>query len=255
MAGEYLSAISGMYNPYMSNYYNMAGFSNIYDTDYMGMNGSLFGATPFMPTFGGGMNYDTYFRNMNDYLSFTSNYNLRMAEIQRNNEMSLNAPDEGIKKAAAILHEKIEANEQEQIQAALENFKRAVKTKYPNQNDELIANRASSIYTQLYNTTIADNIREKGNNSFLQGLYQSLTLGFADNITAEENIAKIYNQPVSRKQSMEKTAGRAAGGAILGSSAALLFKKGKWGIVAGIAGAIIAGATSLFNLRSSEPAG
>lgn len=257
-----IGALNFMY-PMYNQYFNQTAMYDMYDNYGCGnyytnpMNSSIFGTMPFAPTFGGGMNYDSYYRNMNDYLNFTSQYSLNNIERQRNLELEMNAPDEGIQKAAAILREKIAQNEQEQIQGALQNLKNAVRAKYPNQSEEWISNRTGSIYKQLYQVSMTDDIREKGSNSFLQGFKQSISLGFADNKTAEENIAQIYGQPVSRQQKMEKGLGRAAGGAVVGTSAVLATRlipglkhlKGKWAIIGGIAGAAIAGLTSLFNVR------
>lgn len=264
MADYNISAINGgMWNPMYNNYYNQVGLSNLYDMDSMCMNGSIWGGgfMPFMPTFSGGMNYDSYYKQYSDMLNFQSNTQRQMIENQRNNQIALNSPDAAIRKAAAILNEKIVSNEQEQIQPALLNFVENLRTKYPNATDEQLRNQAAIEWGNYYQTPIPDLIREKGNNSLLQGLYQSLTLGFADNITAEENIAKIYGQPVSRTQQLEKTLGRAAGGAIVGSGAMLaaspLIKgikglRGKWAVIAGIAGAVIAATTSLFGGRNRE---
>lgn len=267
MAGEAITPINGYMNPY-SSYLNQASLYNIYDTDTMyssplGMGGSIFGGgmMPFMPTFGGGMNYDSYFNNMKSYLNFTSDYQYQMAENQRNNDLRLNAVDEGIQNAASVLNEKIAANEQEQIQQAYETLLAAVAAKYPNADKKAIINRAKTEYARIYRTSITDDIRQKGNNSFLQGLYQSLTLGLADNKTAEENISALTGQPVSRTASMEKTLGRATGGFIVGSGTVLGASalipavkglKGKWAILAGLAGAAIAGLGGIFSSQRTE---
>ncbi len=256
MSGYNVAAINGMY-PMYNNYFNQAALSNLYDMDYgpMGMNGSLFGGMmPFMPSFGGGLNYDSYFNNMKSYLNFTSDYNLQMVENQRRNDLRINATDEGIQNAAAVLKEKIDANEQEQIQAAFAAYVKSVAAKYPGESKQNIINRAKSLYTNLYNISINDDIRAKGNNSFKQGLYQTLTLGLADNTTAEENIAILSGQPVSRTEQTNKVLGRAAGGFIMGTGAvlglsqikALKHLKGKWAVLGGIAGAAISGIGALF---------
>lgn len=253
-----VAAMNGMY-PMYNNYLNQSALGNMYDTDLysspMGMGGSIFGGSmPFMPTFGGGMNLDSYYKNMTDNLNFTSNWQLQMVENQRRNELKLNAYDEGIQSAASVLNEKIAANEQEQIQQAFLAYVEAVAAKYPGESKQAIINRAKSEYQRLYNTSVSDDIRQKGSNSFLQGMYQSLTLGLADNTTAEENISQITGQPVSRSANMQKALGRTAGGFIVGSGTMLaaspLIKgikglRGKWAIIAGIAGAAIAGISSL----------
>lgn len=266
MSGYNVAAINGMY-PMYNSYFNQAALSNLYDMDYspMGMGGSIFGGgmMPFMPSFGGGLNYDSYFNNMKNYLNFTSDYNLQMVENQRRNDLRINATDEGIQNAAAILKEKIDANEQEQIQAAFAAYVKSVAAKYPGESKQNIINRAKSLYANLYNISINDDIRAKGNNSFKQGLYQTLTLGLADNTTAEENIAILSGQPVSRTEQTNKVLGRTAGGFIMGTGAvlglsqikALKHLKGKWAVLGGIAGAAISGIGALFGgTRNTEKA-
>ncbi len=230
----------GLCNPYLNNYCNFAG--NLYDN----MNTSIFSMMPF-----GG--YQSYFNNMKDYLNFTSDYNLQMVDNQRKNEIQINAADAAIKKAAAILEEKIISNEQEQIQDALSNFQDAVRSKYKDASEEQISAYTSVEWGKYNTTTIPQLIQEKGRDSFSQGLYQVLSLGFADNITAEENKAKIYNQPVSRTENAKKIAGRALGGLIIGSGSLLAVSpfisclkklKGKWAVLGGIAGAALAAISS-----------
>ena len=238
----------GMYNPMYSSYINNAFLSNMYDTDYMGMNGSIFGMMPFTPSFTG-LNYDAYFNNMKDYLNFTSDYNLQMVENQRKNELRINAVDEGIRNAAAVLNEKIAGNEQEQVVGAFQNLVNAVAAKYPGENERNIINRAKATYQSLYNTSLTDDIRAKGRDSFTQGLFQVLTFGVANNVTAEENISTLSGQPESKSSKIRKGLGRGLGGAILGGGAVLAANqlkwlkclKGKWAVLGMIAGGIIAG--------------
>lgn len=216
MAGENISAINGMYNPYSmyNNYINYAGLSTMYDIDGMSMNGSLFGGgyMPFMPSFGGGMNYDSYRQYYKDNLNFTSDMQLLNIQNQRSNELKINSPYEGIQKAAAVLNEKIVANEQEQIQGALQNYITAVKHAYPDDSDTDVINRATSMYKQIYNASLTDDIRKYGSNSFTHGLLKAVTFGWWHNKTAEQNISDITGQPVSRKENLKEIGGLAVGG-------------------------------------------
>ena len=78
-----------------------------------------------------------------------------------------------------------------------------------------------------------DDIRQNGRDSFTQGFLQTLTFGFADNKTAEENIALLTGQPVGRSEDAKKFAGNVAGGAVVGGgllgSAGLIWKGIKTG--------------------------
>ena len=113
--------------------------------------------------------------------------------------------------------------------------------------DEDIANRASTLYKQCTGKSIHEDIREHGRDSFTQGFLQTLTFGFADGKTAEENISQLTGQPVGRSENALKFAGNVAGGAVVGggilASAGLIWKgiktgakcKTFWGILAGAA--------------------
>ncbi len=220
-----VGAIGGF--PMYNNYANYTGLSNLYDMDIMG--GSVFnGMMPFMPSFGGGMNYDYYFNNMKNYLNFTSDYNLQMVENQRRNDLRINATDEAIRNAASVLNEKIVANEQQQIQQAYNNYIAAVAAKYPGEDERNIVARAKSNYQQMYNASITDEIRKYGHDSFTHGLYKGLTFGIYGKTTPEDNISAITGQPVSRWDKFKEIGGLATGGAALTSGGVLLAKNLGW---------------------------
>lgn len=226
MSDYNVAALSGMY-PMYNSYSNYVGLSGLYDMDLMG--GSIFnGMMPFMPTFGGGMNYDYYFNNMKDYLNFTSDYNLQMVENQRRNDLRINAVDEAIRNAAAVLNEKIVANEQQQIQQAYNNYIAAVAAKYPGESEQNIVARAKSNYQQLYNSTITDEIRKYGHDTFTHGLYRGLTFGLYGKLTPEDNISKITGQPVSRWDKFKEIGGLATGGAAVTGGGLFVAKHLKW---------------------------
>lgn len=194
------------------------------------MNGSIFGGMNPMMTpypYGGG-NYEDYYKNYDKYQGFMVDNQVRQQQRYREANLRLNAPQEGIQKQAAYLHEKIMRNEQQQIQQAYANFKESVRSMYgANATEEQIANRASTLYTQLVGKSLVDDIREHGRDSFTQGLFQTLTFGFADKKTAEENIAELTGQPIARTEKIYKTAGNAVGGALLGAGGALALS-GLW---------------------------
>lgn len=195
------------------------------------MNGSIFGS-PMMGGFGyggmgygmgmpmmGGGSYEDYYKNYEKYQDFMINNQVRQQQKMRNADLQLNSPQEGIQKQAAYLHEKIMRNEQQQILESYQRFKESVKSLYgDNATDEQIANRASTLYTQLTGKSIADDIREHGRDSFTQGFLQTLTLGFADQKTAEENISALTGQPVGRSEKYKKASGNVVGGALIGGA-------------------------------------
>ncbi len=220
-----VGAINGF--PMYGSYANYAGLSNLYDSDLMGT--SVFnGMMPFMPAFGGGVNYDYYYNNMKNYLNFTSDYNLQMVENQRRNDLRINATDEAIRNAAAVLNEKIVDNEQQQILQAYNSYIEAVAAKYPNEDERNIVARAKSTYQQLYNASISDEIRRYGHDSFTHGLFKGLTFGIYGKTTPEENISRITGQPVSRWEQFKEIGGLAAGGAAVAGGGLFLAKNLGW---------------------------
>ena len=262
-------AATGMYGLYPNLYNNQVALNDLTGLDVyppygmgidpmLSMNGSIFGAypgfgmgmgMPFMPTFtGGGYNYEDYYKNYQKYQDFMIDNGINYQEKMRNADLRLNAPQEGILKQATILHEKIMQNEQEQILQAYNAFKNSVRAMYGNNADEtMIANRASDIYKQINGCSVTDDLRKYGRDSFTQGFLQTLTFGYADGKTAEENISQLTGQPVGRSENAKKMAGNIVGGAVVGGGAlaslGLIWQgiktgarnKTFWGILAGAA--------------------
>lgn len=194
----------------------------------LSMNGSIFGGGygmyPAMPAFGGGYNYEDYYKNYEKYQDFIIDSQVRRQQKMRNADLRLNSPQEGIAKQATYLHEKIMRNEQQQIQEAYKNFTNSVRNLYGNASPEEIANRASTLYAQQYGCSITDDIRRHGRGSFTQGFLQTVTIGLADKKTAEENVSELTGQPVGRSERAKKIAGNIAGGAVFGGAAAISAK-------------------------------
>ena len=229
MPGYDVSAINGLGILPYNNYANQVGVMNLYDDCYgsMSFNNGLIG---FNPSFSGGLNYDNYFDQMTDYQNFTSRYQLQYMQNQRNNEIQINAPMEGIQGTASVLNEKIVANEQEQIAGAWNSYVNAVKAAYPNADEETINARATALYQQIYGTSVTDDIRAYGSSSFKQGFMQMITFGLSNNKSAEQNIAELTGQPVSRTEQAKQLSGYAAGGATIGAAI---------GCIGGVAGMLI----------------
>lgn len=236
----------------------------------MTMNGSVFGSgmmggypiTGGYPTMGGSTgSYEDYYKNYEKYQDFMIDNQVHQQQKWRNADLRLNAPQEGIQKQAAILHEKIMTNEQQQIQGAYANFKESVRAMYGGGSEEEIANRAATMYKQLTGgVSVTDDIRQHGRGSFSQGFLQTLTLGFADKKTAEENISELTGQPVGRSEKAKKIAGNVAGGAVIGGTAAVSagwILKGFWKglknkpFIAALIGAGVGLATAIGTAKSN----
>ncbi len=234
---------------------------SIFGSPMMGMGGLGYGGMGYGMGYGtypmAGGNYEDYYRNYEKYQDFMINNQVRQQQKMRNADLLLNSPQEGIQKQAALLHDKILRNEQQQIVQAYASFKESVRNMYGDQaTDEQIANRASTIYKQITGKSVIDDIRENGRDALTQGFLQTVTLGLADGNTAEENISALTGQPVGREDKMKKVIGNVAGGALIGGAtfcvASPLLKALKvsaksktfWGIVAGAAAGIIAAVTT-----------
>ncbi len=227
-----------MYGLYPNIYNNQVALNDLTNLDLyspigavpnpmMSMNGSIFGTAPcmpYMPSFGGSANYEDYYKNYEKYQDFMINNQVRQQQKMRNADLRLNSPQEGIAKQAAILREKIMQSEQQQILEAYNSYVESVRSMYGDGSPEEIANRASTLYAQQFGTTIIDDIRKFGNDSFTQGLLQSVTFGCADKNTAEENISQLTGQPVGRTEKAKKLAGNVFGGVLVGSAAGLAAK-------------------------------
>ena len=229
MAGENVSAISPYGMNLYSNYANAVGISDLYSIggtgDLLSMNGSVFGGMtmPFMPTFGGNWNYENYFDNMTRYQDFMYDSQIHQHQKRREVNFHAKAPELAIEDQAEILHEKIMKDEQEQVIPAMKAYIESVRNICgPDADQEYVLGMAKSIYKQIYNTSISEDLRKYGNGSLTQGFLQSVTLGFANKTTAEENIATIDGQPVARWENTKKLIGNAAGGAVVGAGSMYL---------------------------------
>lgn len=230
-----LNLAANMYGMFPNTYNNQVALNDLCDMDLyspmgaMGMNGSIFNpgigaGYPVMPMYGGTGNYQDYYQNYEKYQDFMVNNQIRRQQKMRNADLRLNSPQEGIAKQAAILKEKIMQNEQQQIIPAYQAFVQSVKNMYGDASPQEVANRASALYSQMFGTSVTQDIRQYGRDSFTQGMLQTLTFGIADKKTAEENVSELTGQPVSRYDKAKKIAGNATGGALLGVGGAIGLK-------------------------------
>ena len=279
-------AATGMYGLYPNIYNNqialndLTGFDMYYPTGMcmdpaMTMNGSIFsgmptmGVPPVMPGMmpgvmpgmmsgGSGGSYEDYYKQYERYQDFMIDNQVRQQQRMRNADLKLSAPEEGIQAKAMLLHDKILRNEQQQIKQAYQDYVNSVRNMYGDADESQIMARANALYAKINGgKSVIEDIRANGRDSFTQGFLQTVTLGFADKKTAEENVSEITGQPIGRTEKNLKFAGNIAGGALFGGAAFLGFNtlckalnicmksKTAWGIVAGaIAGLGAAFATS-----------
>lgn len=243
-------AITSMYGPgYMpyNNYMNQVTMMNLYDDmGMMGMNGGLLNFSPGFT----GMNYDSYFDQMMKYQDFMHQYQHQTVINRRNNEVAINGPMEAIQGKAAVLNEKIVANEQEYIMSAWQSYLNAVQVAYPEADEATLIARAKSHYQQIYGTSLNDDIRKYGNSSFKQGLFQMLSFGLANRKSAEENISDLTGEPLPRSQNIRKNAGRAVGGALYGAGAGFIFGGPLGALIGAGIGAVVGVVTGIIKNRN-----
>jgi len=234
---------------YVNPYYDIEDLDPTYSTypmynSPMGMDGSIFGMG-MMPMMGMGCgNNQSYFDNMRDYQRFYIDYNVDQQRMQRNADLRINASMEAVQSRFATLKDKINANEQGQIQEAYNNFVAAVANAYGAGSEQEIKARAASLYTQLNGgKTIAQDLRESGHSSFTQGLIHGVTFGLVDSRSAEDNISQITGAPVGTGEKAKQNFGRLAGAGVIGGIAggiAHACKSGKAAVIGLAAGAIAA---------------
>lgn len=260
MAGENIAAgISPMgFDPYGFNSYSnqvmlndMTGMNSYPQLGFgIGMDDSIFGGgamgmMPFGPSFGGG-NYNQYYENMDKYQEYMVNSQVRQQQRARTADIAMNGSQEGIRQKAILLNEKIVQSEQQQVIPAFNSYVESIRSFYGNQgSEEDFKNKALAMYQQQYGETIQESLRKNGRDSFTHGLMETGLLFIPDRTSAEENIAKITNQSVGRGERMKKSAGNAAGGAILallGNFALSMRNKAASGATGGGKSALIVGA-------------
>jgi hypothetical protein len=195
------------------------GYSDYGDYDYdYSMNGSIFGGG-YMTPYGGTYNNQQYFDNMKQNQQFWVDYNVDQQNMNRNADLRINASVEGVKVAAAILKDKVLANEQDQIQGAFNNYVEAVRAAYGDGTDSEIKSRALSLYAQMNGgMTLYQDLRENSHSSFTQGLIHTMTFGLYDKNSAEDNISAISGAPVGSGEKVAQNFGRITGVAAVGGA-------------------------------------
>ena len=206
------------------NYFGNAAISDTLGLDTMGINPMM---NPMMGMYGsimpgmglGGYDYSQYYDSAKSWLNFQNDYSLLALQNQRNYQVKSGAPESAVVNAISALQMKITGSEQEQIIGAIENLKAALRMKYPQATEQEINSYAAAEYRNQTGTTLVRDIKEHGSSSFGQGLKQGLGFGlFADNKTADENIAELTGQPVSRTEKMQHVAGQYVGSTGMGAA-------------------------------------
>jgi hypothetical protein len=192
---------------------DMSGGMYGYGMGTMGLGGSIFNGymTPMMG------NAQSYFDNMKQYQKFNIEYNIDQQKMSRNADMRIYASVEGIKNAAAVLKDKIMANEQDQIQEAYDKYVDAVAAAYGEGTQAEIKARASTLYASMNNNkSLIDDLREYSHGSTTQGFIQSLTFGTYNKNSVEDNISYITGSPVNIGEKTKQNTGRVLGALTIG---------------------------------------
>ena len=210
---------------------------------YPGMGGSIFSMSPMM--YGGGMlggMGPEYFNQMKDYQKFFVDYNVDQQKLQRNADLRINGSMEAIQSTYNALKDKIDKNEQGQIEEAYNNFVNAVKNAYGQGTPAEVKARASSIYSQLSGgKTLVQDLRSNSHGSFVQGVINSLAFGLYDRRSAEDNISAITGSPVSTGDKTSQNMGRLIGAGAVGLMLGAIGSKigGKTGRLIGLGAGVL----------------
>lgn len=198
-------------------------------------------------------NYDEYYAQMAANQARMSQYQLEQAMRARQDNLIASAPMERIGTTAMMLQEKIAQNEQDQIPAALQAFKQAVREAYDPEgtaDDETITARALNIYQQQTGRSLLADIRENGHGDFMHGFLNTALFGlFGQNNSTEDTISEITGQPKSTQAQKIEKVGKVTGGIATGAATGALVGSVVPVIGTGIgavAGAIIGGIASIF---------
>lgn len=226
---------------YSSDYYPYDN-TQIFNVPLGGMMGygglGAFGGYGMMPSFCGGFmpggfmpggtvanSPAEYMQQMQEYQQQYSDYMVQQQKLNRNAELKVNAPMEGIQGAVTILQDKILKNEQDQIPTAFDNLVEKVRAAYGEGSSESeVKTRAISAYKQLTGHSLIDDIRQNGRTSFTQGVVQSATFGLDDHYSTEDTVARITGSEVASAEKTYQNLGRIAGGATIGTVAGVITK-------------------------------
>lgn len=167
-------------------------------------------------TGGYGYNPDSMYQQMDKWTDYMYDRNVKYTEKARANDMRVNGPLEAAQYAADALKEKIEKDDQPQIQVAFEKYKTAIKNLYPeyaNLDDKHLTAKAMELYKERNGISVKDDIRDKSNNIFMQKFLNGATFGMGWNGSGEETIEKLTGNPMSREDKIKGAIGTTAGAA------------------------------------------
>jgi len=171
---------------------------------------------------------NSFYPNMDGYYEKMMQNQVKYQQQTRSADIQLNAAQRNMRQKGLTLNEKIQLNEQEQILPAFREYVEAARQYYGDEgSEEDLKNTALDAYQQQFGKTIQKDIRENGSNSLWHGYKKVLTLGYADGLSAEENIARINGQKKGKKESLKESAGSALAGTTYGLAAGGILQNSK----------------------------
>lgn len=219
---------------------SIGGLDSVINSPY-NMNNGILGFNG-MNYFGPGPEVKTtadYLKWQEDTQGAQSDSQLRIDEKRKVANLLSNASDDTISRQIGILHDQIANNEQDKVSVSMTDLYNAVKkqceeTGHKDVSDDKIKAIAEKLYFDATGTRLVDDIKAKGDCSFVHGLKQGafgLDLLLGDKKSAAENAAGITGEPVSKWDKFGQAAGIVvAGGASL-VALPLVLGAGKFGIV------------------------
>lgn len=162
-------------------------------------------------------------KTMSDYLKWqedTQGAQLdsqrRLNEKNRVSSLLASTSEDNVSRQIGILHDQIAGNEQDKVGISVANLKDSVRKEfeeagYTNVSDEQIRTCAEKLYFEATGARLVDDIKGKGDSSFVHGLKQG-AFGFGwlleNKKSAAENAAEITGEPVNTMDTFGLWAGR-----------------------------------------------
>ncbi len=177
-----------------------------------------------------GYNPDAMYQQMDKWTDYMYDRNVKYTEKGRANELRINGPLQSAQYAADALKEKIEKDDQPQIQVAFENFKNSLKKLYPELaalDDKTLTAKAMDLYKERNGIGVKDDIRDKSNSMFWQKFANGATFGMGWSGSGEETIEAITGNSMSREDKIKGAFGTTLGAAASITTGFHLVKKWK----------------------------
>lgn len=206
-----------------------------------GFGGGMMGGFPGMgyPGMGGAnMTLEQYLAQQEKMQDFQIDSQVRYQKKMNGAQFEVQADDDAVTRQIGILQGQIKANNQDQVMDQYNKLVQSIQAKLQNsgflpsgiskeKSRAVVQAHAEKLYFLQTGKSIADELREHGNGSFVHGMKKILSFGFSNNRTAEENIADISGTKLDKSETAKKFLGGFAILGTIGGVIAAIVTKGK----------------------------